>query len=115
ALALQRLGGDLAGGGRSLGKQRRGGEKAGQRHQSHHGPRAGPHRLPPAISALPIVLLVREALLSAECLYHENSHAAPDMIRIPEILTTKCSPAPPEPSARMKCPEHARNTPRQKI
>ena len=31
---------------------------------------------PPARSALPPVLFVRDALLSAECLYHEISHAA---------------------------------------
>src|SRR4029078_4596190 len=54
-------------------------------------------------------------LLSAECLYHENSHAAEDMIRIPEILITKCNPAPPESSTSRKCPANARNTPRQKI
>src|ERR1700722_6349951 len=69
----------------------------------------------PAISALPPVLLLRDALLSAECLYHEITQATAHMIRIPEILTTKCSAAPPETSASTKCPPNARNTPRQKI
>src|SRR4029077_7092249 len=45
----------------------------------------------------------------------EKSQAAADMIRIPEILITKCNPVPPENSARMKWPAKARNTPRQKI
>src|ERR1700733_1676535 len=57
----------------------------------------------------------RDVLLSAECLYHENSHAAADIMRIPETLITKCIPAPPETSASTKCPANARNTPRQKI
>src|SRR6202140_240462 len=67
------------------------------------------------MSALPPVPLVRDPLLSAECLYHENSHAAADIIRIPETLITKCNPAPPDISASRKCPPNARNTPRQKI
>jgi len=38
------------------------------------------------------VLFIRDALLSAECLYHENIHAAADIMRIPEmeILKTRC-------------------------
>src|SRR6202022_5067774 len=61
------------------------------------------------------VVLVRDALLSAECLYHEMIQATAHMIRIPEILITKCSAAPPEISARTKCPAKGRNTTRQKI
>src|SRR5579862_5998415 len=57
----------------------------------------------------------REAFLSALDLYHENSHAAALMIRIPEIQITPCSTAPPLTWASMKCPANARNTPRQKI
>src|SRR6202012_3552199 len=90
------------------------GAKPRQQRQSQDGSRAGSHRLPPARSALPMVFLVR-ALLSAECLYHENSHAAPDMMRIPPTVTTACSAAPPETSASTKWPAKARNTPRQKI
>src|SRR4030081_970025 len=62
-----------------------------------------------------MVLFVRDALLSAECLYHEINHAIADMMRIPEILISKCIAAPPETSASTKCPANARNTPRQKI
>src|SRR3979490_1606243 len=62
-----------------------------------------------------MVLFVRDALLSAECLYHEITHAIADMMRIPERLTTKCIAEPPEISASTKCPANARNTPRQKI
>ena len=48
-------------------------------------------------------------------MYHEITHAIPDIMTIPEILIMKCSPAPPEISASTKCPANARNTPRQKI
>src|ERR1700730_8983302 len=89
--------------------------KTGQHHQPQDGPRVGLHNPPPAISALPPAFLVFEALLSAKRLYHEITHATAHMIRIPEILITKCIPAPPETSASTKCPANARNTPRQKI
>src|SRR4030081_2232106 len=62
-----------------------------------------------------MVLFVRDALLSAECLYHEITHAMALMMRIPEMLMKKCIAAPPEISASTKCPANARNTPRQKI
>src|ERR1700710_1706810 len=57
----------------------------------------------------------RDALLSAECLYHENSHAAADIMSIPDTLMNRCSQAPPEISANTKWPAKAKNTPRQKI
>src|SRR5213079_1709723 len=77
--------------------------------------RSGLHPPPPAKSALPPAPFVREALLSATCLYHEITHATAHMIRIPEILISKCIAAPPETSASRKWPANARNTPRQKI
>src|SRR5206468_11446830 len=83
--------------------------------QAQDGPRVGIDEPPPAISALPPVLFVRDAPLSATSLYHEITHAMAHMMRIPEILIMKCSPAPPEISASRKCPANARNTPRQKI
>src|SRR3954453_12320650 len=67
------------------------------------------------MSALASLLLPRVPLFAATSLYHENSHAAADMMMIPEILITKCVPGPPDTSASTKCPANARNTPRQKI
>src|SRR4029077_19687207 len=100
---------------RILGVRGQRGRNDGQHKQAQDEPGDGLHPPPPAISALPMVPLVLDPLLSAYCLYHESSHAAPDMIRIPQILITKCNPAPPENSASRKCPAKARKTPRQKI
>src|SRR5712672_4411527 len=97
--AREQVVGNLATLGRILGTPRRNGQKTGQHDQSQDKARVGLHQPPPAISALPPVPLFRDALLSAECLYHEMIHAMPDMIRIPEILITKCNPAPQESSA----------------
>src|SRR5258708_33158301 len=44
----------------------------------------------PTISALPPVPPAREAPLASERLYHEFSHAAADMARIPQMPTRKC-------------------------
>src|ERR1700738_2699825 len=114
-LACEQISRDLATRGSLLAARGRRGQKSSQQCQAQDGPRVGPHAPPPAISALPPVLLFRDALLSAECLYHEITHAIADMMRIPEILITKCIAAPPEISASRKCPAKARNTPRQKI
>src|SRR4051812_629476 len=81
---------------------------------TQNGHNSGPHDPPPARSALPLVLFARAPPFSATLLYHENSQAAAVMMMIPETLTTKCIPAPPETSARTKCPAKARKTPRQK-
>src|ERR1700686_3197155 len=111
--AAQQVVRNLAAFGRILGTGRHSGQNTGHHDQAQDELRL--HTPPPAISALPPVPLVRDPLLSAECLYHENSHAAADIIRIPETLITKCNPAPPDISASRKCPPNARNTPRQKI
>src|ERR1700692_741109 len=115
ALAGQQIARNAPVWGRIVGARGRCGQKTGQQYQAQDGPRVGLHEPPPAISALPPVLFVRDAPLSAECLYHEITQAMAQMMRIPEILITKCSPAPPEISASRKCPANARNTPRQKI
>ena len=65
------------------------------------------------MSALPMAPFF--APLSADRLYHEITHAMPDMIRMPNRLTRKCITAPPAISARTKWPAKARNTPRQNI
>ena len=70
--------------------------------------------LPPYRRCRPCAL-VFDAPLSAECLYHEITHATPHMMRIPARLTSACSAAPPETSASTKCPAKARKTPRQNI
>src|SRR3954464_2820961 len=66
------------------------------------------------MSALASLLFPRVPLFAATSLYHENIHAAADMMMIPEILITKCVPGPPDTSASTKSPQEARNTPRQK-
>src|ERR1700676_3215891 len=115
AFAREQVIRDLATCGRIFGARGRHDQKTGQHRHGQAGRWVGLHNPPPAISALPMVPLVRGALLSAECLYHEITQATAHMIRIPEILTTKCSAAPPLISASTKCPANARNTPRQKI
>src|SRR5262249_25962176 len=88
---------------------RRGGQKPREQDRAQDGRL---HRLPPAISALPMPFF---ASLSADRLYHEITHAMPDMIMMPATLTRSCIQAPPETSARTKWPAKARNTPKQNI
>src|SRR5437660_260142 len=115
AFACEQIRRNFAALGGILGTRGPGGQKTGQQCQTQDRSRVRTHQPPPAISALPPVLFVRGAFLSATCLYHEITPAIPDMIRIPQILIMKCSQAPPEISASRKCPAKARNTPRQKI
>src|SRR5262249_48751223 len=104
-------GGDVAGRRRGfLGAGWQSGQKTGEQDQAQDG---GPHRLPPAMSALPMAPFF--ASLSAERLYHEITHALPDMITMPPKLIGTCITGPPPTSAKTKWPAKARNTPRQNI
>src|SRR5262249_3300941 len=108
--AVEQIGRHVAGrlvfGTRIVSTHRGRGDEAGDQHRAEDG---GPHRLPPAMSALPMVPFF--APLSAKRLYHEITHAMPDMIRMPSKLIAKCIRAPPAISARTKWPAKARNTP----
>src|SRR5207342_1063988 len=114
-LAVQQIGRHITGLAGILGPCRIHRRKRGKQHQSQQSLETGLHTAPPAISALPTVLFVFDAPLSAECLYHEINHAIPHMIRIPQMLISACSAAPPDISASTKCPAKARKTPRQNI
>src|ERR1041385_2251738 len=115
ALGGEQPGRNLACMGRLLGARGEGRE-ADQHQKAKNGPALPVHYPPPAMSALASLLFPRVPLFfAATSLYHENTHAAADIMTIPEILITKCIPAPPDTSAITKCPAKARNTPRQKI
>jgi hypothetical protein len=58
------------------------GQQAGEQGQAH-GSRTGPHHAPSRHIGVAAGALCLRRILSAECLYHEITHATPHMMRIP--------------------------------